>query len=78
MKIEGPSNKQLKVYDYIVAFMLKNQYSPSVREIGAGMGMRSTSTVYSHLRALKDWGLIDFGDEQPRTISLKGYRLVRI
>lgn len=77
MKNNFPSKRQLEIYDYIVEYMLKYQYSPSVRDISKGVGLKSTSGAYAHLDALKYWGLIDFQPAQPRTIQLKGYKLVR-
>ena len=53
MKNNFPSKRQLEVYDYIVDYMLKHQYAPSVRDICKGVGLKSTSSVYAHLDALK-------------------------
>ena len=38
-----------KVYNFIVEFMEKNGYSPSVREICIGTNLSSTSSVSNHL-----------------------------
>ena len=38
------------VYDFICDYITNNSYAPSVRDIGQGVGLRSTSTVYSHLK----------------------------
>ena len=35
-----------RVYDFIVEYMTANLYSPGVREIGEGVGLASTATVY--------------------------------
>lgn len=73
----GPTRRQMDVYNFIVAYMTKNMYSPSVREICKAVGVKSTSTVWLHLEGLKRWGLIDYQPAQPRTIRLLGYRLVK-
>jgi len=39
----------------------KHGYSPSVREIGVLVGMRSSSTVHGHIEALKRKGLVRQG-----------------
>ena len=43
------SAKQQRILDYINEFSLEHGYPPSVREIGAEMGLRSPSTVHAHL-----------------------------
>ena len=40
------------VYDFICEYIRHYSYAPSVRDIGEGTGLRSTSTVYSHLKRL--------------------------
>lgn len=51
----------------------------SVREIGDGVGLKSTSSVQSHLRRMFDEGIIEtdakFGS--PRAIRVPGYRFVK-
>ena len=49
----------------ILAFMKKTiaakGYSPTVREICAALGIKSTSTVHSDIKALEDKGLVRKG-----------------
>ena len=52
------SNKAELILDYVNQFIQENGYSPSVREIGAAVGLRSTASVSYHLQALQDKGLI--------------------
>lgn len=33
-----------KIYDFIVQYITEHGYSPTVREIGAGVGLQSTNT----------------------------------
>ena len=47
-----------RVYNFIVEFMKKNGYAPSVREICTGTDLSSTSSVYMHLLMLEDEGKI--------------------
>ena len=50
--------KQQQIYDYIQAFSAQNGYPPSVREIGAAVGLRSTASVSYHLRNLQEKGAL--------------------
>lgn len=69
-----------RVYEYIVNYIQNHGYSPSVREIGDGVGLKSTSSVQSHLGRMFDEGVIEtdakFGS--PRAIRVPGYRFVKV
>jgi len=52
------SNKAELIMEYVNRFIQENGYSPSVREIGAAVGLRSTASVSYHLQALQDKGLL--------------------
>ncbi len=52
------SNKAQLIMDYVNQFIQENGYSPSVREIGAAVGLRSTASVSYHLQSLQDKGLL--------------------
>ena len=52
------SNKAELIMEYVNQFIQENGYSPSVREIGAAVGLRSTASVSYHLQALQDKGLL--------------------
>ena len=56
------------VYDFIVKYIKKEGYPPSVREICAGVDVRSTSTIHSHLRRLQESGRIDYTPGRRRAI----------
>lgn len=58
------------VYNYIVQYISENAYSPSIRDICDGVGLKSTSTVHSHLRRLSEDGLIQFREGKRRTIRV--------
>lgn len=66
--------RQKQIYDFIVEYTKKNCFPPSVREIGEGVGLASTSSVHSHLKALEDKGYIETKEMQPRAIRIIGYR----
>ena len=52
------SNKADLILEYVNEFIYENGYAPSVREIGAAVGLRSTASVSYHLQALQDKGLL--------------------
>jgi len=65
-----------RVLRFIVDYMEQNQYSPSIRDICEGTGLRSTSTVYTHLVNLHTDGKIQF--DGVRRIKVEGYRFGKI
>lgn len=50
------SDKGDQILEFVQAFIQENGYSPTVREIGAAVGLRSTASVSYHLQALQDSG----------------------
>ena len=64
--------KQQKIYDYILDFTAEHGYPPSVREIGAAVGLKSPSTVHFHLKGLEEAGVIVKAEGKTRAISLPG------
>ena len=52
------SDKAQLILDYVNQFIQENGYSPSVRGIGAAVGLRATACVSYHLQALQDKGLL--------------------
>ncbi len=64
------SNKAELIMDYVNQFIQENGYSPSVREIGAAVGLRSTASVSYHLQALQDKGLLQTPSAKGRKRAL--------
>jgi repressor LexA len=52
------SDKGELILEYVTQFVHENGYAPSVREIGAAVGLRSTASVSYHLQALQERGLL--------------------
>lgn len=52
------SNKSQMILDFIREFTQENGFAPSVREIGAAVGLSSTASVSYHIQQLKEKGLI--------------------
>lgn len=78
MKKEQGIESRKKIYDFLVQFITKNGYSPSIREICDGVGVSSTQTVYRHLCKLEKEGKIKTQEGKPRTISVVGYDFVKV
>lgn len=64
------TNKQLIVLDYIKRFIAEKNYSPTVREIMNGLGLKSPSSVHDHLKNLTMCGFISYKPQKSRTIDL--------
>ena len=64
--------KQQQIYDFILAFTSEHGYPPSVREIGAAVGLKSPSTVHFHMKGLEEAGVIVKAEGKTRAISLPG------
>ena len=68
MRKSGETQKA--VYNYIKEFIAVNSYPPTVREIGAALGLKSTSTVHMHITNLAEKGLIICNPSKQRSITL--------
>ncbi|MGN0286774.1 MAG: transcriptional repressor LexA [Atopobiaceae bacterium] len=64
------SKRQQSIYDYICTYTRDHGYPPSVREIGAAVGLASPSTVHMHLKSLEEKGYIHRDSKKPRTIEV--------
>ncbi|MCI9353060.1 MAG: transcriptional repressor LexA [Lawsonibacter sp.] len=69
------TRKQQQIYDFILAFTNEHGYPPSVREIGAAVGLKSPSTVHFHMKGLEEAGVIVKAEGKTRAISLPGFPL---
>ena len=61
-----------RILDYVTAFTRENGYPPTVREICEAVGLRSPSTVHSHLKILQEGGYLEKDDRKTRALSVKG------
>ena len=64
------SDKAERILDYVNQFVQEHGYAPSVREIGAAVGLRSTASVSYHIQALQDKGLLLSPDAKGRKRSI--------
>ena len=52
------SDKGEKILEFVTEFVRENGYAPSVREIGAAVGLNSTASVSYQLKRLQEQGLL--------------------
>ena len=69
---EDLTEKQAKILDFIIAQKEAKGYPPSVREICNAVGLKSTSTVHSHLNKIEKLGYIRRDPSKPRAIEITG------
>lgn len=62
--------KQSEILEYIKEQILSKGYPPAVREICEAVGLKSTSSVHSHLETLESKGYIRRNPTKPRAIEI--------
>lgn len=66
--MQGLTERQAQVLQYIRQSITDRGYPPTLREIGAHMGIRSTNGVNDHLRALERKGYLTREDMKSRAL----------
>ncbi len=66
--MQGLTDRQHQVLQYIRESIQERGYPPTLREIGAHMGIRSTNGVNDHLRALERKGYLTREDMKSRAL----------
>src|SRR5271156_3748690 len=66
--MQGLTQRQQMVLDFIRQSISDRGYPPTLREIGARMGIRSTNGVNDHLRALERKGYLTREDMKSRAL----------
>jgi len=66
--VQGLTQRQQMVLDFIRQSIADRGYPPTLREIGARMGIRSTNGVNDHLRALERKGYLTREDMKSRAL----------
>jgi repressor LexA len=64
------TDRQRQVLDFIKSDTRRTGYPPTVRDIGAAVGLSSSSTVHAHLEALEAKGLIRRDPSKPRALEV--------
>ena len=68
--MRSSGQNQQKILDFIRSEIETKGYPPSVREICAAVGLRSTSSVHMHLTQLEKQGVIRRDATKPRALEL--------
>ena len=66
--------RQQEIWQFLVDYVGRHGYPPTVREIGEAVGLASPSTVHAHLANLERAGLIKRDPTKPRALELVGHR----
>ncbi len=69
-QMDGINDRQKEILAFINSQVKAKGYPPSVREIGLAVGLKSSSTVHSHLAKLEEQGLIRRDPTKPRAIEI--------
>jgi repressor LexA len=69
--------RQQEIWGYLVDYVDRHGYPPTVREIGEAVGLASPSTVHAHLANLERAGLLRRDPTKPRALDLLGHRRSR-
>jgi repressor LexA len=66
--------RQQEIWQFLVDYVDRHGYPPTVREIGEAVGLASPSTVHAHLANLERAGLLKRDPTKPRALELVGHR----
>jgi repressor LexA len=68
------TGRQQEIWDFLVDYVDRHGYPPTVREVGEAVGLASPSTVHAHLANLERAGLLRRDPTKPRALELVGQR----
>jgi repressor LexA len=66
------TGRQQEIWNFLVDYVDRQGYPPTVREIGEAVGLASPSTVHAHLANLERAGLLRRDPTKPRALELTG------
>jgi repressor LexA len=66
------TGRQQEIWQFLVDYVDRHGYPPTVREIGEAVGLASPSTVHAHLANLERAGLLRRDPTKPRALELTG------
>ncbi|MBX5473416.1 MAG: transcriptional repressor LexA [Thermoleophilia bacterium] len=66
------TGRQRQIWSFLVDYVDRHGYPPTVREIGEAVGLASPSTVHAHLANLERAGLLRRDPTKPRALELVG------
>jgi repressor LexA len=66
------TGRQREIWSFLLDYVDRHGYPPTVREIGEAVGLASPSTVHAHLANLERAGLLRRDPTKPRALELIG------
>ena len=66
------TDRQQQIWNFLIVYVDRHGYPPTVREIGEEVGLASPSTVHAHLANLERAGLLRRDPTKPRALELLG------
>jgi len=66
------TGRQREIWSFLLDYVDRHGYPPTVREIGDAVGLASPSTVHAHLANLERAGLLRRDPTKPRALELVG------
>lgn len=69
-KREAPTEAQVKVLEFITAYMKVKGYAPSYMNIAQGLGLKSKSNIHRLVHELRIRGLIKLNPYKIRSLKL--------
>jgi repressor LexA len=66
--------RQQEIWGFLVDYVDRHGYPPTVREIGEAVGLASPSTVHAHLANLERAGMLRRDPTKPRALELVAHR----
>src|SRR5881394_1873623 len=74
LEAEMLTGRQQEIWDFLVEYVDRHGYPPTVREIGEKVGLASPSTVHAHLANLERAGYLRRDPTKPRALELLQHR----
>ena len=68
------TGRQQEIWNFLVEYVERHGYPPTVREIGEHVGLASPSTVHAHLANLERAGYLRRDPTKPRALELLQHR----
>lgn len=62
--------KREEILTFIKEYISIRKYPPTIREIGEGVNLKSSSTVHNHLNKLAEEGKVEIERNSPRAIKV--------
>lgn len=67
---KSPEATRREILGFLVGARLRADVSPSVREIGEAVGLKSPNSVHRHLKRLRAERLVTSVEDRPRTLTV--------